>query len=57
MDYSNITPEVKAFFISEYSKNANELRVKASNPRARKAAEFNAQAEEFEAIVASLKAS
>lgn len=36
--------------------NAKELRIKATNPRARKAAEFLVSAEQFETIVSELKA-
>lgn len=56
MDYSNLNQQLKDYYIHEYSKNALELREKASNPRARKAAEFNNAAEELENIVIQLKA-
>lgn len=56
MNYSNLTKEIKQFFISDYSQKALELREKAANPRARKAGEFNKAAQELEAIVAELKA-
>jgi hypothetical protein len=56
MDYSNLTAEVKEFFIKDYSEKALELRGKAANPRARKGLAFTAAAVELEEIVAAIKA-
>lgn len=56
MNYSELSQSVKEFFINDYSEKAKQLREKAANPRARKAAEFVAQAEEFEMIINQLKA-
>ena len=56
MNYSELSQDVKDFFIKDYSEKAQELREKAANPRARKAAEFAAKAEEFEMIVKELEA-
>ena len=56
MDYSNITPEIRDFFIADYSAKARELRAAAANPRARKAKEHAAQAQKLEGIINELKA-
>lgn len=56
MNYSELTSDVKEFFISDYSDKAAELRQKAANPKSRKAATWLAQAEEFELIIKELKA-
>ena len=56
MNYSNISQDIKEFFIKDYSEKAQELRTKAANPRARKAVEFLAQADKLEIIVKELKA-
>lgn len=55
MDYSELSQDVKDFFISDYSNKANDLRIKAANPRSRKAAEYLEAAVELEEIVANLK--
>lgn len=55
MNYKNIKPEIKEFFIKDYSQKAAKLREKAANPKARKAAEFTKNAETFESIVEELK--
>ncbi len=57
MNYSNLTAEIKEFFIKDYSSKANELRVKAAKPGARKSKQFNASAQELELIIAQIKAS
>ena len=54
MNYSELSQDVKDFFISDYSKQANDLRIKAANPRSRKAAEYLEAAVELEEIVANL---
>lgn len=56
MDYSQLTPEVRQFFINDYMMKAKTLRAKAANPRARKAEQFIEQAETFEKIITELKA-
>jgi len=55
MIYSNLTAEVKSFFINDYSEKAAELRARAANPRSRKAAEHTASAKALESIVSKLK--
>lgn len=56
MDYSNIRPDLKSFFIKDYSRKAQELREKAANPKAKKAEQWLKAAEELEGIVEDLKA-
>ena len=56
MNYSELSQDIKDFFIMQYTANATELRAKASNPKARKAAEFTKQAEVFDGIILELKA-
>ena len=55
MDYSELSQDVKDFFISDYSNKASDLRIKAANPRSRKAAEYLEAASELEEIIANLK--
>lgn len=55
MDYSELNQDIKDFFINDYSNKANALRIKAANPRSRKAAEYLEAAVELEEIVANLK--
>lgn len=46
---------IKNFFINEYQNTVTKLRNKAANPRARKAAEWTAKADELETIINDLK--
>ena len=54
--FDNLLPEVKDFFIKDYSQKAIALREKAANPKSRKAAFFIKCAAELEDIVQQLKA-
>ena len=56
MEYSQLTPSVRQFFIADYQEKAQELRAKAANPRARFSKMYIEQAQELEKIITELKA-
>jgi len=56
MIYSKLAKDIREFFIKDYSEKAQELRLQAANPKARKAEVFTKQAETLEQIILELKA-
>ena len=55
MDYRNIKPAERLFYIDDFSRRAESLRKEAANPKARNPVGCLRQAEQFESIVNNLK--